>query len=347
MAALASLFLLGLIATLAFCPNIIDAATAPRWAVLAAGIPICFMLQPPAERPLGSTLPIWSYALALAIVTIFWSSDWLGGVHEAIQLAILFSAFCLGATVRRAQPLWVGIECGVAVCAVIVVAQSLGWNGLPQSVTPGGLFMNKNAMAEIALVAAVTSFMAGAWWLFAAAMIVMALTASKAALGALIVAGAFYLAPRAPRIAMGIMVVMACALVAAFSGAAPSAAVRLEFWGAILSDLRLFGHGLGSYASDNLFAEFAHSEPLQALYELGIFMLPLLAIILYAAGARYEAPTEWIVLVALGVVSAFAFPFHLPATALAAAFAAGHLVGCRDRVRCGALDGRVPLGVGA
>lgn len=339
MFAAASLFGLGLATTVAFLPGIVNVSTAPRWAVLATLIPICLLLGRREAARAGWWITIF---LACAL-TLAWTPDALDAVDNLVHVAILLAAFHLGATTKSLRPVWGGIEIGICFCAGFVLLQLLGWEGLPQTVKPGGLFMNKNMMAEAAMVAAITALIAGSFITLAAATFVLAATFSKAAIGATLVACALWLAPKYPRIARGMIAAIVLALVAFFAFGWPSAVVRMELWKEMLGNLALFGHGLGSFSVARPDAFFAHSEPLQLVYELGLLALPILAVLIYALG-EHEHQTERLVLVAVVATSTLSFPLHLPLTAFAAALAAGHLVGARDRVRLLQHEGRTAFG---
>jgi len=338
------IFWLGFATTVAFWPGIINAGTAPRWAVLAIGVPICLMLM---DRRVDTRSWWPALILVCAAATLAWTPDLLNGIDAFIRLSILMGVFYLGTQFRSVTSAWGGIQWGVALMLPIVVLQWFNLISIQQAVAPAGLLMNKNMMGELALVAAVTALSMGAWTMFVCAIAICVLTTSKAVAGAFLLTLVVIWFRRAPyaSLALGVMIVGA-ALVSFLIGM-ESAGPRLAIWSEAISNWSFFGNGLGSFVTTYPAAEYVHSEPIQFIYELGVFSIPLFAAFLYALGTPHAQRESIVVLVAVGAVSFFSFPLHMPVTAFAAALAAGHLAGCRNRIRNYHYDQRAALGVGA
>ncbi len=322
-----SLMVLGFAVAAAFVPGFVDAGGAPRWAAMAIGVPCClFMLPHRSVSP-------WCFAwLPAAAITVAWAPDRLHALDELVHLAILAASFYLGACALSLGPLWRGVAAGLALNAAVALAQARGWNEIPQVGVPGGLFVNKNLLAEAGLVVAVTASSALA---AGVAAFVVFVSGSKAVVGAAFVALAAWLMPRRPRIAWLIVAALAAAAALLFAYGAASAKARLDIWGLAWTYLSLpFGRGLGAFAIDFPAALHVHCEPLQLAYELGVLAIPFFAVLIYALGARPDGTEpERVLLVAIAAVALFSFPLHSPLTAFAAAVAAGHLCAARHRVR--------------
>lgn len=300
-------------------------------------IPLCFMLI----RHRNAFSWFWPMLiLPCAAVTLFWSPDALGGADDLVHIAILLSAFCLGASVKDLSMVWRGVAIGLAVSGFIAVAQLCGWEALPQAVKPAGLFMNKNVLGETALVAAVAMFFSRSWWLFILAVATLLLSTSKGAIGAGILVAGLWLLPQRPRVAKPLLCGVIAAVVYAFAAELPSAAVRWAGWSDVLANATLFGNGLGSFEANYPAMQFAHSEPIQMVYELGIFSAPIFALFIYVLRDYGARKPEWFILVAVVAVSLLSFPLHMPLTGFAAALAAGHLAGGRSLVRAWKLGWR-------
>lgn len=336
-----SLLALGLGTTLVMWPGIMQAAVAPRWAFLAVMIPICLLANQRESMR-------WRWGALIALVCAFSLSQSivpLNGVDDLIHVAIMVAAFHLGGTLRDTSLIWLGIELGIAILSVLVIAQLSGFTGVPQIVPPAGTFMNKNLLGEMALVASVTSLVAGSWLLIPAAFVLL-VTTSKAAIGAFFLVVALRLLSNRSLQTLAVMILGMIAVAGLYAFTMPSGEVRLSLWEQSLPLWTLMGNGLGSYSLFFPEAYHAHSEAVQLMFELGLFSIPIFIVIIYALGAYHERSPEWFVVVALGATALVSFPFHIPSTAFAFAFAAGHLVARRDRVRLLLAQGRGTLAEG-
>lgn len=341
------LFSLGLAGAVAFWPGAVDAPLTLRWAVLATMIPLCLILLGNRSAPLP-----WLPAafVAGAAISLAWTPDVYSGIDDLAHLVILFAAFWLGASVRDLKPLWLGLSIGVGVSAAFVMAQ-WGFDSevVSQTARPGGLFGNKNFCAEAAMVAVIACLAMKSrlrWALTAAALFVVVICSSKAVFAGLAVAASFWMLPRYTKSAFALLVGLVGLAILLFLVDHESVTYRLPMWQAALSDLRLLGHGIGSYAGAYPAYEHAHSEPLQYIYELGLLAI-LPAVIFWKALEGWRGETEGFILIAVGAVSLWSFPLHMPLTVLAAAAAAGHLAHARSVMVERRDSVRLAFGVGA
>jgi hypothetical protein len=319
----------------------LDAQFTGRWAIMALAVPVYFILfdrSPPLLPFLAGAL-----ALSAAGVTIYWTPDRLTGGEELIHLAILFGVFLLGTVEEDLTPAWVGLGAGIAVSAAVAAAQVVGWNFIPQAVPPAGLFINKNLLAEAGAVALVAMISTRMWWLAAPAAFAVGVGQSKAVFGALVLTFAFWLGRIYPKTAGAI----AWAVVVGGTWALltfPSGQVRLDFWQSAIMGMQLLGNGLGSFPINFPFAEFAHSELVQYVYELGILAAIPAVVLLASFCSMYDGErfyeTEGLVLVTILSIALLAFPLHMPVTAMAAALCAGSLVRGSTVVRDSKRGGR-------
>lgn len=340
-----ALALLGFAAAAAFVPWFGDPAASPRWAAIAVLTPACMLLLERRARP-GA--PWWCYAwLPAAAVAALWAPSALDAADELVHLVILAGVFYLGAALDDARAAWTGFAAGCVLSAAIGIAQALGLEPVPvafEGHAAAGLFMNKNPHGEAQMVALVVAAAAG-WWVLAACAAVGVIAAwSKAVFGALALVAALWLMPRRRTAAYAILVVTALAAAAAFA-VYGSGAERLALWRFVLENFTPFGWGLASFdaylvtPSGVQRALHAHSEPLHLAHELGLLALPFVALFFYCMGVRTDDTRhERLALAGLAGVSLLAFPFHMPATAFAAALAAGRLAGTRRRLRLGELE---------
>lgn len=312
----------------------LTSALAPRWAVLAVGIPLCLLLQERKDTNI-KRLPYWLLLVlcAMAVPTL-WAQDQFSSLDELIHFAILAGAFYLGAQERDLTPAWLGIAAGVNISAVLALWQMLGWADIEQAIPPAGLFMNKNMFAEAGMVSLVALLALGKryYLLLPGTLVATILPASRAVYGALLITLAVMWSRKRPYLsATAFLLVLVAAVTSFIFMRAESASLRLEYWAAAVSHLSWLGHGANSFSALVPSAWYAHSEPVQLAYEFGVLALPLFVLVIYALGGPHGP--ERLVLFAVVAVGLLSFPLRMPLTGFAAALAAGHLVAGRFDLR--------------
>lgn len=309
-----------------------SAGTAPRWAAFAILLPLVLLLAGEELRGLGLAALI----VGAIGVTFLWAPDRLNATDSLVHWALFGCAIVLGATMLDLRPLWLGIECGVAIAAVVALAQWMGWEALPQVAPPAGTFLNKNVMAEAAMLAFITAMLSGRArvWCYLFLAVVFA-TYCRAAYGGIILVAAAVFYRKQFHFAAVLVISMLAVLALAHLEGSGSGTERLQFWQMAMQSSELFGNGVGSFASDHPAIGKVHNEMIQSLYEFGIFALPLWGALFYVLkdGPANATELEWYVLAAIVGVSFLAFPFQLPLTVLAAGAAVGRLAERRGLLR--------------
>ena len=321
---------------LAMLPGLVSAATAPRWAVLALALPLLLWKVDVRAVPHKWLL---AAILGYAAASVLWMEVPLDAVPGIWQLALMVAAFAVGSQssdLRRPLRL---MAIATALMLPLVALQAVGYNGLPQTAAPSGLFLNKNVLAELAAAMLVASLLMTDWLVAGLLIAIVLMTKEKAAFFALAVAFAVYLWPRS-RVAATVLVLCVIGAGVALLDSA-SAASRFDIWLDTLQGMTPFGHGIGSFYTafpeastrmDLLSArpEQAHNEALHFAFELGIGASLLVLLVVVSLRGR-QRETERLVLVAILAESLLAFPLHMPVTAFVAALVAGRL--------CGRIDG--------
>lgn len=324
----AGLFFLAFAVATAFVPWFVDTATVPRWCVMALGAPFLLMLAS-SEIP-APTNGLGTVALCAIMVSLLWTVDVLTGMDDLAHWLILAVVFCLGAAYEDLTPAWRGLSVGVTISALIALAQRFGWDGLPQSAVPGGLFANRNILAEAAVLALVTQRGKLLWSIGPAIAIVLA--GSRNAFGALLVMAGLLLWYRNRPLALLLIASTGLAGLTMFAVQAPGALERLEVYETTLANLTWWGGGVGSFAATYQYFEHAHSDALQLVYEHGLLALPMFILLWTLWSPTDDEPANLAItaVVLLGVV---AFPLHMPLTAFCLALAAGHAPRLWEHVR--------------
>lgn len=371
-------FLLGLALGAAFWPWWIDPAMAPRWIAGGLIVALALSLRGPLPRPpLWLALPLLGFLVFVA-ASLLWSPSPPDGIFALWRWALVAAAFAWGWSARSALPLILGLALAVALQLPLVLAQHLGFAGVPQAFRPAGLFANKNLLAEAGAVAlagtlALTSrrdiapALGATLIAFLAAILVLA--ASKGALLAAALAILIWLGPRRPSFA--VLAALGLLAVAAMAWSPASLTTRVDMWRDTLAALTPFGHGAGSFwhvwplvqtvgwdldiYRFGLMPGHPHNDALGLLSDFGIGALLLLPLVPALWRGRHDGPAFLAVVAFLGC-GATAFPLATP-LALAGAFLAGHAVraGWRGRAVAGGgrnaagarPGGRQPVGPGA
>jgi len=352
---------IGFLLMVAYWPDFSGLATTPRWDVgvlMAAALMLAPASRMSAAHSIGLALVAW------LIATLTWSTGQAYGVDTAAKLFVIVVAFAWGAALVDPVPFIAGAAAGLGVSSLITLAQWFGWQGVESLGSPAGLFWNGNRLAEVAALVLAAALARRMWWaLPGLAPALVAPYARGAWLTAAILIAVWTWRQAGTFIRfVGCLIVMWCTLFAAMTATLwrteqfglDALAERLAVWNYTLVNLDWLGHGLGSFAATAPVLSWGghvtravhpHNEWLWLAYEGGIGAV-LLAVGFAVAVWRASDDALRLVLLAVGIESLFAMPFHDPATVLFAAVVAGHLAGAHCRVRAAAHAGGDPLRAG-
>lgn len=323
----------------AFVPSFMLPSDSPKWALLALGSIAACALRPKLTLPhlIGGAF------LAYAAASLVWTSGPYDGINELAKLIFLAAIFLIGERLADLRPVYVGLAVGFAVNSGVVIAQWLGWDGLPQFAGPAGLFMNKNYLAEAAAMLLVALVGKRLWWCIPGVLPSLLLTGARGALLGVAAAALAWLWTKSRLAAVALLAIGVLAggfLIA--RGGGSSMAEREVIWRSTVAGLTMTGSGIGSfygrfpshapdYDTVRLTPGHAHNDLLEMTYELGPGVLLYLALIGLALLGPFGA--ERLVLIVFLAEGCFGFPLHCPVTAALAALAAGHLCSRRDSLR--------------
>jgi len=296
-------------------------------------------------------------ALGYASLSLCWSASPLDSLNWLWRAYLLAAVFFIGSALPSIEKLLRVMSISLSFLLPLVVLQQLGYQGIPQTAPPAGLFINKNLLAEAAALLFVAMVYLRLWWCTVPLALLLLLTQERAAAVGLILALIVFMAPRLkllPRKAliMSMTMIIGLGMLIALSTyhranqmtrLDTSSKERLVIWQDTVDGLTVLGRGIGSYyvafpqkatrlATETMRPEFAHSEPLHFVFELGLGSLLLAALGCYVLrGAHHEL--ERLIMVTFLGISFFAFPLHMPVTAFIAALCAGRLCHGRDDLR--------------
>lgn len=333
--------------TLIFIPTISGAATAPRWAFLAILVPIYWTLRDERARwTLGHALGLM--VLGWAGLSLLWTPQPLyEGLEGYLRLLLLAGLFSIGVSLESLKPVYVGLALGMTVNSAIAVMQAFGWDGIPQAVSPAGLFLNKNYLAEPAALVLIALIGHRMWAFIPGVLPSLILPMHRGSMLALAAVATYWVWTKSRLLALVLMAFMVLGAVTFLArdrgdGVAywtnDSFSGRWQIWSDTVDGMTWLGNGVGSfyirYASHATHFDLmksrpvhAHNDYLEAAYELGPGIIPLIGLLAFCF-MGHLGPERFVFLGFLAQAGTN-FPTYFPVTGALAGLLAGYL--CRDR----------------
>jgi hypothetical protein len=318
--------------TTAYTTAAVSAAYAPRWWAFFLGAVLLLLAAPLLHPKLGHVL--FAVFLAYAAASLVWAPTF-GGSAYLFELVAAFVIFCAAAEAPTLTPAWLGLVYGIWLQAGLALAQRFGFHPVEAATSMvAGTFWNKDFLAEAAVPALVFCLMTRRWRLAVGPIVAIVIPEARESILALAAAGLLYIAFVWKRffVAGGLVVisvVLGLLFVQYDGNHITSVDARFIIWQIALANLTPFGHGLGSFATMLPAFEYAHSEPIQFLFELGVGAAAIIILFTTALCAPRgpEANVERTILAAVLAGAFVYFPLHLPVTLMVVAMAAGYCCG--------------------
>ena len=347
--------LLGFALAVAFVPGWYGAATTPRWALIAVAVPLILLFTRP-QRHITAAHAFGLAVIGWAAVSMIWTANVYDGFDQLLQYLFLAGVFVLGARTADLKPVMIGFTWGIAVSSAIALVQWLGhwgWIVWPHGYAPSGLFINENYLAEPAALCLVAVVAYRQWYLIPLLLPSLVFTNSRSAVAGIAGAAAVW-AWRWLRYWTFPLAAFLLAILV-LSSLKPHATTyeRLDIWQDTVTQITLFGHGLGSFST--LFPNFtktieilaqrpenAHNDFLEVAFELGLVGFAALVGLCFVAIRGSEGTARYLV-VAFLTMCFFDQASHLPASAFVGALALGHLARDRRSLRDSLMSGRISL----
>ena len=343
MGSVVTLRLWGFAVAAAFVPGMYAAPFLPRWWAICLGLVFVPRLDPRTvdERMLWAMgiIVVWS------ALTLLWSPALFGGAFALFCLG-LFAVVAIAAANLKSQErdqILAAFGWGVVLSTAFGVAQKFGYQGLPQSFPPGGLFYNPEVFAEAAAPIFVWALFSRRWTLTVCLGLGVAICHEHiASFIAIVGVICFVVRPTKWQIALiALAILIGIISLATRPG---SADTRLLYWATALRSLSFAGGGLGWWfqAHPFPFEEYVHSDLLQAGVEIGLAALLWPLVFVFAWHRSAAGRAERALLLACVLECVVSFALHMPATLFLCAVATG-AVACRDAaVRVAQPPGRDP-----
>ena len=160
------LALFGLIVSAVFWPGMAGAAGDARWTALYIALPLslCFVaLRPNRIYWLGLAF------LALAFLSMAWTTVRLDGIAALMQLMVLACAFLVGHSQGDIRPFYSWAGLGLLVSSGIAILQAFGYSPVVSASAniESGLFVSPDLMGECAVIVLVALIADRTWWVAA------------------------------------------------------------------------------------------------------------------------------------------------------------------------------------
>lgn len=350
---------LAFLVMVAYLPGLPSNAHVGRWWVATLGA-LIMLWSAGVVMTLGHWmwLALLGWCLAVFTWTVSGYEHAWGLLHLAMMALVYAAASCGPGSFR---PVWAAVAIGVGLSAPVAVAQALGvgtasswhtpfsWSSWPvwavnlESASPG-LFLSKNLAADAATVGLIGALVLSVrsprlLWLVPGPAVLACLSNARTVLLGLIVFVASWALMVMNRV-RGLLacagVLLAAALFLVARGGVGQLSDRTGVWAFLAPHVSPWGDGLESISIAATGLVYAHNEPLQFAFELGLPSVLLWGVFAHALLRRpvdAGAP-ERAALLALLVQSLVSFNLHTPVSAFMAAALAGWLAGrCAPSVR--------------
>jgi hypothetical protein len=322
----------------AFIPNIMSAAIVGRWATIAIGIPLVARIE--FKFPFIVQF-LLAMGFAWSAASVLYAPDRMDSLLQLFFMLMLIGVMGAASQVKSLDDAMTGLCIGAGISALFCAAALAGHQLVDQgSAFYAGLFYNSEVLSEFAAPLLVWSIVKRRWIFVPVTVLPLMVNNSRVAL---IAVTAALLIVHWPKERKNQALLIAGALLVSFGALyyfttfnykLGSAALRVSIWLSTAMAIDIPGHGIGWYRASHITEEFAHSDVLQAIAELGLGALCFAVIPFYALfrnrGTHVAERAAFIVVCVELVIS---FPLHVPASAFVAALLAGYLVSRSPDVR--------------
>ncbi len=328
------LFLLGLAVSIAYIPGVIGASIPTGWFILIAVAPLCLFRLP-------------GLFIIFVTLSLVWTTNFNIGFFFLLQLIALSCMFQLGERLKNPVPIFHGMLLGLGFSSLVALLQYFyNYTGVYAIETKtgavAGLFVNSNIYSEVSAVLLIAIIALKLFWWIPVTLPGLLLVPSKSAFAALIICGFIEIFKKDKLIVLLILLAIIC-----FCGIFidkfnfQSIYQRLDLWADTIRGFLFKGNGVGSFEIlyplnainiDTATARprYAHNDLLQLIFEFGIGILILIPVIWKVIKSDSKLS---IIVYAIGIISLFTYPFHVPMLAFIACLVAGY-VSCNNDPIC-------------
>jgi hypothetical protein len=325
-----------------------SAAFLPRWAAIVIGAPLVSRLT------LDRLSQGMQYAIVLGVswaaCSVLFAPDRMSGALQFFFLLATVGAFIAASEWDSLDDAMTGLALGIGVSSILSVLFLFGIHTVEQGTpTPAGLFYNGEVLSEFAAPVFLWTILKKRWWLAALTFLPIVDEGSRVAVLVVCLGLLYFYRPRSKILTVGLFAgalfaaASAILFYAVYAGGVEkfgTAGTRAVIWLATAYAINPIGHGLSWFETAHPVEQFAHSDAIQAMAELGLGSIFLLAIPVLILRSKGGTNAERAVFVAICAEVFVSFPLHVPSGAFLAAIVAGYLAGRRPALSMGRSDGR-------
>lgn len=330
--------LLGFGICTAYVPGILGASIPTGWFFLIILMPVIFCF---CEFKIGFGFLFIAYSA----LSLLWTENLNIGFFFLLELIALSCVYYLGENIKDLKPIFKGLALGLSVSSLLALMQYKGYGKEIFTIdnSPAGLFLNPNIYSELSVVILISLVIFKLYWWIPVTLPGILLVHSRAALLALGIGLVVFLYKKnkifTVLIVLSITIISVIFYWQLFN--LNSIQERFNLWVDTIRGLTLFGNGIGSFEIlyplhalniDTSLARprYAHNDLLQLIFEAGVGVLLLIPLMTNIIKAKSEIK---IIFYSIGIISLFAFPFHVPVFAFIGCLVAGHLNNYNGAVR--------------
>lgn len=328
------LFCLSLILTIFYIPGILGATIPTGWLLLIIVMPLLLWY---CDIELNNINLLGFLFLSYAFISLFWTTNFSIGLFILAQLLSVSCAFILGQNLNSLDNIFKGLAIGLGVSDIVAILQK--YFNLDLIFTTynkvAGLFVNPNIYSEVSAIILIALITLKLWRYIPLAIPGLLLVPSR---NALLVAGLFifFISYKYnKKLAFGLACI--CSLIGFLifkdNFNITSLYERLDLWKDTIAGFKFFGNGIGSFEItfplnathiDTAIARprFAHNDLLHLIFELGVGAVFVGMLVIEVLKIKRQ---ERLILYAIGIISLFSFPFHVPVLAFIGCIVAGFI----------------------
>lgn len=228
------------------------------------------------------------------------------------------------------------LSIGLSFSSIFAIFQYFDWQGIVQVSRPAGTFLNSLILAEFAAPILVWLILKKHWALAIINSIPIFLCHSRIAI-VMVFLGLFVgwrPDKKWIKLTVALFTLLIIAYCFTFFGLVKfnSAEHRIVLWGATLMAVDPIGQGLGWFNAAHPPEQFAHSDVIQAMAEIGLGSIFFISAGIYLLLQKEKDIAIFSAFCAACFNIAVGFPLHLPANGFLIAVLAGHMAANRNSI---------------
>ena len=255
----------------AFIPGIMSSAILPRWAVIAVGAPLVSRLT--LERLSQGMQYAIVLGVAWAACSVLFSPDRMAGALQFFFILATVGAFIAASEMDTLDDAMTGLALGVGVSSIVSLLYLAGHGPFDNATRfPAGLFYNSEVLAEFTAPIFLWTLLKKRWPLVLLTVLPMVACVSRTAILVALAGLVYAFRPRSKILFLALLlgwIIVSAAAAILMPDRLITSGNRIVIWMATLLAATPMGNGLGWFQAAHPIEQFAHSDAIQAINELG------------------------------------------------------------------------------